>query len=121
LPDVVDAFLIWKEEGRDDYLRKVFIPVERAVQSLPKVWIRDSAVDAVCRGAPLAAPGVVKLEDGIRVGDTIAIMSLKGELVAIGEAAMPSDRILAAKSGIVARPRHVVMDPGVYPKGWKSG
>jgi len=120
LHDVVDAFYIWKEEGGEEYLRKTFIPVERAVQSLPKVWIRDSAVDAVCRGAPLAAPGVVKLEEGIRTGDIIAIMSLKGELVAIGEAAMSSDRMLAVKSGIVARPRHVVMDPGVYPKGWRS-
>lgn len=118
LHDVVDSYEMWKETGRDDYLRRVFLPVEVTVQSLPKVWIRDTAVDAVCRGAPLTVPGIVKLDSGIKVGSTVAVMSLKGELVALGEAAMTSDKILSSSSGIAVKPKHVVMDPGTYPKGW---
>ena len=120
LHDVVDSYYMWKEEGREDYLRRVFLPIEVAVQSLPKVWIRDTAVDAVCHGAPLAAPGIVKLESGIKVGSTVAVMTLKGELVALGEATMTSDKMLSASSGIAVRPRHVIMEPGTYPRAWKS-
>lgn len=118
LHDVVDSYEVWKETGRDDYLRRVFLPVELTVQSLPKVWVRDTAVDAICRGAPLAVPGVVKLNSGIKVGSTVAIVTLKGELVAIGEATMTSDKILSSSTGIAVRPKHVVLDPGTYPKGW---
>ncbi len=120
LHDVVDSFLLWKEHGIEEYLRRVFIPVEEAVQHIPKLWIRDTAVDAVCHGAPLAVPGIVKLESGIRVGDRVGIFTLKGELVAIGTAKMTSNQIMASKSGIAVEVNHVIMEPGTYPKAWKS-
>lgn len=118
LHDVVDSYETWRETGRDDYLRGVFLPVEATVQSLPKVWIRDTAVDAVCRGAPLTVPGIVKLNSGIKVGSTVAVMTLKDELVAVGEAVMTSDKMLSSSAGIAVKPKHVVMDPGTYPRGW---
>ncbi|ABL77870.1 RNA-guided pseudouridylation complex pseudouridine synthase subunit Cbf5 [Thermofilum pendens] len=118
--DVVDAYYIWKERGIDHFLRQVFLPVEAAIQHLPKVWIRDSAVDAVCHGAPLAVPGIVKLEGGIKVNSTVAILTLKGELVAIGKAQMTTEKMLTESSGIAVKTEHVVMDPGTYPRKWKS-
>ena len=120
LHDVVDAYFIWKQEGIDNFLRETFLPVERAVQHLPKVWIRDSAVDAICHGAPLAVPGIVKLESGIKVGSEVAILTLKNELVAVGSAQMTSEKMLSAHSGEAVKPKYVVMDPGTYPKMWKS-
>lgn len=119
--DVVDAYYIWKSHGIEDYLRQVFLPVEEAVQHLPKVWIRDTAVDAVCHGAPLAVPGIVKLENNIHVGDRVAILSLKNELVAVGTASMTTGQIMAASSGIAVEVNHVVMEPGTYPRAWHTG
>ncbi|MGC9107080.1 MAG: PUA domain-containing protein, partial [Infirmifilum sp.] len=79
----------------------------------------DTAVDAVCHGAPLAVPGIVKLENNIRVGDEVAILTLKNELVAVGRSRMTTEQMTSAKSGIAIDVKHVVMDPGTYPKAWK--
>jgi len=119
LQDVADAYVLWKEEGREDMLRKVILPVEACVRALPKVVIRDGAVDAICHGASLAAPGVLKVETGISVGGLIAVMTLKGELVALMEALMTSKQMYEADKGLVAKPVRVIMKPGTYPKKWK--
>ena len=47
-------------------------------------------MDAVCHGADLAAPGVVELDDSITKGATVAMMTLKGEVVGLGIAALPA-------------------------------
>ena len=121
LHDVVDSYVFWKEYGMVDPLKKTFIPVEYVIQHLPKVVIRDSAVDAICHGAPLTAPGILQIENGIKVGDTVAIMTLKGELVAIGRAEMRSEQMLSAKKGVAVRTKAVIMEPGTYPPMWKKG
>ncbi len=120
LHDVVDAYHFWKENGDEEAMKKVILPVEKAVEHLPKIVIRDSAVDAICHGAPLAAPGILRLDSKIRVGDYVAIFTLKGELVAIGEAQMRSEQMVVAKRGIAVKPRFVVMKPGTYPPMWKK-
>jgi len=120
LHDLVDAYHFWREEGIEDYIRKVVLPVEYAVRHLPKVVIRDSAVDAICHGAYLAVPGILRVESPIRVGDTVAIFTLKGELVAIGRAKMRSEQMVSAMSGIAVEPRHVIMRPGTYPSMWRG-
>ncbi len=119
LHDVIDAYRFWIDNGLEDPLRRAIIPVEYTVQHIPKVVIRDTAVDAICHGAPLAVPGVLMVDSRIRKKDYVAIFTLKGELVAIGEAAMRSEQILASKRGIAVKPRFVVMEPGTYPPAWK--
>lgn len=119
LQDVADAYALWKEEGREDMLRRVILPVEASVRALPKVVIRDGAVDAICHGASLAAPGVLRVETGISVGSLIAVMTLKGELVALMEALMTSKQMYEADKGLVAKPVRVIMRPGTYPRKWK--
>lgn len=119
LHDLTDAYHIWKEEGDESFLRNCILPMEAAVEHLPKVVIRDSAVDAVCHGADLAAGGIVSLEDGIKKGDTVAVMTLKGELVATGESLKTSREILKANKGIMIDINRVFMGPGTYPKMWK--
>lgn len=120
LQDVADAFAAWREEGDDRYLKRVVIPVERAVEHLPRVVIRDGAVDALAHGAPLMVPGVLAVDAGIRVGDIVAIFSKKNELVAIGKALMRSEQMAAAKRGEAVKPEAVLMKPGVYPRMWKK-
>ena len=115
-----EAVVAWREYGDESLLRKAILPVEYAVKDMPKIYIRDSAVDAICHGAPLAAPGVLHLTDDIARGGHVAIMTLKGELVAMAKALMSSHQILEAHKGIVAKPVRVIMRPGTYPKQWKS-
>ena len=117
--DLADAYAFWREEGDEKRLREVVLPVEAAVEHLPKLIVRDGAVDALCHGARLAAPGVLVVDTGISVGDLIAIFTLKGELVGLARATMDSRQIYEAEHGIVAKPERVVMSPGVYPRKWK--
>ena len=104
-------------EGEPEHLARMILPVERAVAGIPAVTIRDGAVDALCHGAALAMPGIV--ESGrFRKGETVAVFTGKGELVCTAVALMSSEEIRPGKTGLVAAPRAVVMEPGTYPKGW---
>lgn len=119
LQDVTDAYHFWKEDGDEGFLRDCLLPMERAADYLPKIIIKDSAVDAICHGADLAAGGISKLSDNIQINDIVAIESLKGELVAAGNALFTSDEILSADSGFVVKTSKVLMKPGVYPSLWR--
>ncbi|MEM4201769.1 MAG: RNA-guided pseudouridylation complex pseudouridine synthase subunit Cbf5 [Candidatus Hadarchaeum sp.] len=119
LHDLSDAYAFWREEGREEHLRSAILPVETSVQHLPKIVVRDGAVDAICHGASLAAPGVISVETGISAGDLVAIFTLKGELIGLAHATMGSKEIYEADHGIVAKPERIVMSPGTYPRKWK--
>ncbi|MFQ6136452.1 MAG: RNA-guided pseudouridylation complex pseudouridine synthase subunit Cbf5 [Candidatus Hydrothermarchaeales archaeon] len=121
LHDVTDAYHFWKENGIEGPIREVVMPVERAVDYLPKIVIRDSAVDAICHGADLAVPGISKLDSKIEKGSLVAIFTLKDELVAIGRALMETKDILINDSGIVVNTTRVIMKPDTYPRMWKTG
>ncbi len=120
LQDLADALYRWRYEGKDDLLRKYIMPMERAVCELPKIIIRDTAVDAIAHGANLAVPGILALHEGIKVGDRVAIFTVKGELVALGKANMSSEQIMEAKKGIAVKTSRVIIEPRLYPKAWKS-
>ena len=42
-------------------------------------------MNAVCYGAKIMLPGVLRYEDGIEVNQEIVIVTTKGEAVALGE------------------------------------
>ncbi|MCD6547425.1 MAG: RNA-guided pseudouridylation complex pseudouridine synthase subunit Cbf5 [Nanoarchaeota archaeon] len=116
LQDVKDAYVFWKEEGNEKFLRHVIQPMEVVTKIVPKVWVFDSAVDSLCHGSPLAVPGISKLESGIKKGDEVAVMTLKNELIGIGIAQMGSNGMLEAQKGIAVKMDRVTMKPGVYPR-----
>lgn len=118
--DLKDAFVSFQESGDETELRRVILPKEKGLVHLPRIQIRDSAVDALCHGASLAAPGVVTVDSGIIKGDHILIMSLKGEAVALANTLLDTDTILEADTGLVAETYRVLMSEGTYPKGWTA-
>jgi len=120
LHDLVDYYYFWKEDGIEEYFRKAIQPMEKAVEHLPKVWIKDSAVAAVTHGADLAVPGIAKLHAGIKRGDLVAIMTLKDELVALGKAMMTSQEMLEKTKGIAVDVEKVFMPRDWYPKLWEK-
>ena len=117
LYELSEAVDFWKD-GDDEVLRKVLRPFEDAAQLLPKIWIRDSAVEAVCNGAQLAIPGVLRYEAGINENDLLCVMTQKGEAVALMRADMSSGKMQAEDHGIAATIERVLMPSGVYPKSW---
>jgi H/ACA ribonucleoprotein complex subunit 4 len=107
-----------REEGDDTKLREIIRPFEDAAQLLSKIWIRDSAVEAVCNGAQLAVPGILRYESGIQANDLIVVMTQKEEAVALMRADMSSGKIQAEDHGIAATIERVLMPSGIYPKLW---
>ena len=118
LQDLKDGKEIWRETGDEGPLRRAVLPVEMALRHMPSIVVGDGAVDAVCHGAPLAAPGLLQLESDIKEGEKVVIYTLKGEAVAVAVAAMGSEDMMKSATGIVAKTSRVVMAPGTYPKMW---
>ena len=118
LHDLADA-ISSLSNGDGSMIRHMIQPIEAGVRDHPGITIRDSAVDAVARGAALAGVGVVR-SDSFRKKELIAIKTQAGEFVGIGEALLDSDKIIPGKPGLVVAPRIVFMVPGTYPKGWKT-
>ncbi len=116
LQDLKDAYEVWKESGDEKEIRKIIQPMEAAISHLPKIWIFDTTVDSMSHGADLSVPGISKLESGINHGDLVAVMTLKDELVCLGEAVMNSQNIHLQKKGIAVKARKVFYERGVYPK-----
>jgi len=113
-------FSEWKEKKEDQLLRKFIQPMEAALTLLPKIVVRDSAVDALCHGANLTAPGVLSFDSGIVKDSITAILSLKGEAIALAKATTPSEEMLKLDHGTVAALQRVVMPRGTYPRVWRS-
>jgi H/ACA ribonucleoprotein complex subunit 4 len=115
LLEVKDAYEFWKE-GEEKMLRKILLPVEYAIQHVKKVFVKDSAIYSICNGAPVYPKGLVRVQEGIVRGETVAVYSLKEELVALGIAKLSSEEMIKAKRGTAIRTDRVFMEKGVYPK-----
>jgi H/ACA ribonucleoprotein complex subunit 4 len=116
LYDLEDAYHYYKEKKSESFLRYCVQPAENALKNVKKVWVLDSAVNSLCHGSPLAVPGVHKLNKGIKIGERIALLTAKGEIIGIGIAKMSSEEIIKADNGICVRTDSVIMENGVYPK-----
>ncbi len=118
LHDLLDAYIFWKEDNDESYLRNCIQPIEYTIPQFPVIVVRDSAIDALCHGASLTAPGVLKVSTGIQPNTIVAIISLKGELIAMGNSLLTTNQILQAEHGIVVKVDSVFMKPGTYPPWW---
>lgn len=108
LHDLKDAYEYYKEDDEHE-IRKLVLPVEKAVEYFPKIWVFDSCIESICHGADLNLPGVSKLNEGIEKDDPVAVMTLKGELICIGTAEMSSGDMMKKKKGKVVGSKKVFM------------
>lgn len=120
LQDLIDALAYWREEGNEKFLRYCIWPVERAVRDLPKVWVFDSAVESLCRGAQLHIPGVSKMDDNIAIEKLVAVMTLKNELIGLGTSKTTTKGMAEAKNGVAVKMDRIILPAGTYPKMWKK-
>jgi len=119
--DVLDAMHLYETENDESYLRRTIMPCEMLLTQYKRVVVKDSAVNAVCYGAKLMIPGLLRFENGIEVGDVIVMMTTKGEAVALGIATMNTATMGTADHGIVCKIKRVVMDRDTYPRRWGLG
>jgi len=120
MQQLADAVFLWREHDDPRGIKRLLSPVEAVLGGIPNLVIKDGAVAALSHGAPLARPGVVSVPKGLIAGSRILISSLKGEAVAIAELTVGSDSIPTMKSGQIATPRTVIMQPGDYPQTWSK-
>jgi H/ACA ribonucleoprotein complex subunit 4 len=45
---------------------------------MKRILIKDSSINAICYGAKLMIPGILRYDNNINMGDEIVIMSTKG-------------------------------------------
>jgi len=60
LHDVLDAQWTYDNTRDESYLRKVISPLESLLTMYPRIVVKDSAVNAVCYGAKLMIPGLLR-------------------------------------------------------------
>merc|ERR1711936_1092073 len=53
-----------------------------------RIIMKDSAVNAICYGAKILLPGVLRYEDGIEMGEEIVVCTTKGEAICLALAQM---------------------------------
>ena len=120
LHELADAFALWEEKKDDAKLMKIIKPVESALSELKSVIIRDSAVDALCHGAQLAIPGILKISPNLKKGDIVGVYTQKGEAVALAESTMSEEEIRDAVKGYAFETKRLIMAPNTYPKKWRT-
>jgi H/ACA ribonucleoprotein complex subunit 4 len=119
--DVMDAMWALDNYKDESYLRRVVMPLEVLLTSYKRLVVKDSAVNAMCYGAKLMIPGLLRFENDIETGEEVVLMTTKGEAVAIGIAEMTTAVMATCDHGAVAKIKRVVMDRDTYPRKWGLG
>lgn len=109
LNDLQDAFHYYTQEGNTKFLMYCLQPVEKALTYISQCWVFDNAIISVANGRDLAIPGISKLENFSR-REPVAIMTLKGELIAVGEAVLSAEEIMTQQKGLAINVKKVFME-----------
>jgi H/ACA ribonucleoprotein complex subunit 4 len=128
------------DAGKHDesYLRRVISPLETLLTTYKRIVVKDSAVNAVCYGAKLMIPGLLRYgmlypflrrnlctngvaESGIEVHEEVVLMTTKGEAIALGIAQMSTVELSTCDHGVVAKVKRCIMERDLYPRRWGLG
>ncbi|MBR9682523.1 MAG: RNA-guided pseudouridylation complex pseudouridine synthase subunit Cbf5 [Candidatus Aenigmarchaeota archaeon] len=112
LQDVIDAF-------QENKIRDVVHPLELIGDAISSVVVKDTAVDAICNGAPVMLSGIIKFTDDIKKEAIVGIFTMRGEMVGFGKAKMDSETMVNNRRGSCIKTDKVIMKKGTYPKMWK--
>lgn len=119
--DVLDAQWLYDTTRDESYLRHVVRPLESLLVGYKRIVVKDSAVNAVCYGAKLMIPGLLRFEGDIELNEEVVLMTTKGEAIAIGIAQMTTVELSTCDHGVVARVKRCIMDRDTYPRKWGLG
>ncbi|MBW0526311.1 hypothetical protein O181_066026 [Austropuccinia psidii MF-1] len=119
--DVLDAQWTYDNTRDESYLRRVIRPLESLLTGYKRIVVKDTAVNAVCYGAKLMIPGLLRYEAGIEINEEVVLMTTKGEAVAIGIAQMTTVELATCDHGVVAKVKRCIMERDTYPRKWGLG
>ncbi|XP_048090416.1 H/ACA ribonucleoprotein complex subunit DKC1 [Alosa alosa] len=119
--DVLDAQWQFDHNKDESYLRRVIFPLEKLLISHKRIVMKDSAVNAICYGAKIMLPGVLRYEDGIEINQDIVVITTKGEAICTAVALMTTAVISTCDHGVVAKIKRVIMERDTYPRKWGLG
>ena len=105
LIQIADAII----NNDEKMIRKIFIPAEYCLEHVKKIFVKDSAIPNLLKGAPLYVKGIIRVQEGIKKDEIVAIFSLKNELIAFGYAKMSSEEMVKSNQGIAVRIDRVFM------------
>jgi H/ACA ribonucleoprotein complex subunit 4 len=109
LVDLQDAAYFYRQEKNPKFLRYCIQPIENAVRHIPKCIILDTTIKSITHGRDLAIPGIAEL-DRFEKEEQVVVMTLKGELVAIGTALFSTEDIQKKSKGIAVEINKVFME-----------
>ncbi|KAI0095998.1 pseudouridine synthase [Nemania sp. FL0031] len=121
LHDVLDAQWMYDNTRDESYLRKVISPLETLLTSYKRIVVKDSTVNAICYGAKLMIPGLLRYEAGIEAHEEVVLMTTKGEAIALGIAMMSTVEMSSCDHGVVAKVKRCIMERDLYPRRWGLG
>ena len=121
LHDVMDAQWTYDNTRDESYLRRIIQPLETLLLGYKRIVVKDSAVNAVCYGAKLMIPGLLRYEEGIELYDEVVLITTKGEAIAIGIAQMSTVDLASCDHGVVAKVKRCIMERDLYPRRWGLG
>merc|ERR1719219_3073864 len=119
--DVLDAQWLYDNHKDESYLRRVIRPLEALLVKHKRIIMKDSAVNAICYGAKIMLPGILRYEDGIEMGQEIVVCTTKGEAICIAIAQMTTATMASCDHGVVAKIKRVIMERDTYPRKWGLG
>ncbi|AET37530.1 pseudouridine synthase CBF5 Ecym_1291 [Eremothecium cymbalariae DBVPG len=121
LHDVLDAQWVYDNTRDESYLRKIIQPLETLLVGYKRIVVKDSAVNAVCYGAKLMIPGLLRYEEGIELYDEVVLITTKGEAIAVAIAQMSTVDLATCDHGVVAKVKRCIMERDLYPRRWGLG
>jgi len=104
LSEIKYAYERW-ESGDESDLRKILIPIEKAIPHVKRVYLKDSSINKILNGAPVRGLDVIKIEGGIKPKEIIAIFSPDEKLIAFGIAKMNTEKMRKTKGSIIRTDR----------------
>jgi len=119
--DVLDAQWTYDNTRDESYLRRVIRPLESLLIGYKRIVVKDSAVNAVCYGAKLMIPGLLRYEVDISVHEEVVLMTTKGEAIALAIALMSTVELATCDHGVVAKVKRCIMERDTYPRRWGLG
>ncbi|KIK28425.1 hypothetical protein PISMIDRAFT_581777 [Pisolithus microcarpus 441] len=119
--DVLDAQWMYDNTRDESYLRRAIRPLESLLVGYKRIVVKDSAVNAVCYGAKLMIPGLLRYEADIAVNEEVVLMTTKGEAIALAIAQMSTVELATCDHGVVAKVKRCIMERDTYPRRWGLG
>merc|ERR1719400_1494050 len=119
--DVLDAQWLYDNHKDESYLRRIIRPLEALLTGHKRIIMKDSAVNAVCYGAKILLPGVLRYDDGIEMNEQIVVCTTKGEAICIAVALMTTATMASCDHGVIAKIKRVIMERDTYPRKWGLG